>query len=133
MDKIIATLAAKFSELTESDVQLSVETIVNAMSAQLVRGGRIELRGFGTFRLNEHLPAASANAMPEPGNLDQNNFDQGSLNQDDLNQDDLDQDDLDQDDSIVIFKPGSVIRERINNLCNHEHESQLEPMNYRNV
>ena len=116
MDKIIATLATKFSELTESDVQLSVETIVNAMSAQLIRGGRIELRGFGTFRLNEHLPVASA--MPEPGNLNQNNFDQDSLNQ---------------DDSVVIFKPGSVIRERINNLCNHEHESQHEPMNYRNV
>jgi nucleoid DNA-binding protein len=123
MDKIIATLATKFSELTESDVQLSVETIVNAMSAQLVRGGRIELRGFGTFRLNEHLPAANVNALPEPGNLNQNNFNQVSLNQDDL----------DQDDSVVIFKPGSVIRERINNLCNHEHESQHEPMNYRNV
>ena len=131
MDKIIATLATKFSELTESDVQLSVETIVNAMSAQLVRGGRIELRGFGTFRLNEHLPVASA--MPEPGNLNQNNFDQDSLNQGSLNQYNPDHDNLDQDDSVVIFKPGSVIRERINNLCNHEHESQHEPMNYRNV
>ena len=108
MDKIIVTLATKFSDLTKSDVQLSVEAIVDAMSAQLIRGGRIELRGFGTFRLNQQLPVVRANAMPE------------------IN-------DLDQDESVVIFKPGSVIRERINNTCKHEHESKTEAMHYPNL
>ena len=113
MDKIIATLAGKFSELTESDVRLSVETIVNAMSAQLIRGGRIELRGFGTFRLNEQLPAISSTSMAEL--------------------DDLEQDDLEQEQPAVIFKPGLVIRERIHNISYHDHDSIAEQIRYLNI
>ena len=109
MDKIIATLASKFPELAESDVQLSVETIVNAMSAQLIRGGRIELRGFGTFRLNEQLHAISSSSMAET--------------------DDLEQDDLEQEQPAVIFKPGLVIRERIHNVSYHDHDSTLSRLN----
>ncbi len=97
MDKIIATLAGKFAELTESDVRLSVETIVNAMSAQLIRGGRIELRGFGTFRLNEQLPAIGSNSMAELNNPEQ-------------------------EQPAVIFKPGLVIRERIHKISYHDHD-----------
>jgi integration host factor subunit beta len=108
MDKLIATLAAKFPELTESDVQLSVETIINAMSAQLIRGGRIELRGFGTFRLNEQLPANRSNSM-------------GELNC------------LEQEVPTVIFKPGLVIRERINNISYHDHDHLAEQLRYINV
>ena len=108
MDKIIATLAGKFSELTESDVRLSVETIVNAMSAQLIRGGRIELRGFGTFRLNEQLPAISSTSMAEL-------------------------DDLEQEQPAVIFKPGLVIRERIHNISYHDHDSIAEQIRYLNI
>lgn len=107
MDKIIATLADKFSELTESDVQLSVETIVNAMSEQLIRGGRIELRGFGTFRLNEQLPANSRNSMAELNNLEELEV------------------------PTVIFKPGLVIRERINNISHHD--GLAEQHRYQNV
>lgn len=111
MDKIIATLADKFSELTESDVQLSVETIVNAMSEQLIRGGRIELRGFGTFRLNEQLPANSSNSMAELNNLELDN--------------------LELEVPTVIFKPGLVIRERINNISHHD--GLAEQHRYQNV
>ena len=108
MDKIITILAGKFPELTESDVQLSVETIVNAMSAQLIRGGRIELRGFGTFRLNGQLSAIDSDSMEE------------------LN-------DLEQALPAVIFKPGLVIRERINNICHHDQDSITEQLKYSNI
>ena len=108
MDKLIANLAGKFPELTESDVQLSVETIVNAMSAQLIRGGRIELRGFGTFRLNEQLPVIDSNSISELS-------------------------DLEQEVPMVIFKPGLVIRERINNISHYDHDSILEQLAYLNV
>ena len=108
MDKIIATLAGKFPELTESDVRLSVETIVNAMSAQLIRGGRIELRGFGTFRLNEQLPAISSTSIAKL-------------------------DDLEQEQPAVIFKPGLVIRERIHNISYHDHDSIAEQIKYLNI
>ena len=105
MDKIIANLAGKFTELTESDVRLAVETIVNAMSAQLIRGGRIELRGFGSFRLNDQQPAISSNVMAEVN-------------------------DLAQEQPAVIFKPGLVIRERIHNIGYHDHDSISEQIKY---
>ncbi len=99
MDKIIAILSGKFPELTESDVLLSVEIIVNAMSSQLIRGGRIELRGFGTFRLNEQMTGVSANTLQETNGLEQ-------------------------EAPVVIFKPGLIIRERINNMSHHDSSSE---------
>ena len=51
MDKLLANLKARFPELSEEDILLSVETMIGAMSSQLARGGRIELRGFGSFSL----------------------------------------------------------------------------------
>lgn len=55
MEKLLANLKARFPELSEEDILLSVETMINAMSAQLERGGRIELRGFGSFSLKTQL------------------------------------------------------------------------------
>lgn len=86
MDKLIANLEARFSDLSEEDIALSVETIINAMRLRLISGGRIELRGFGTFRLNNRLAEKYADHM----------FDS-------------DEDER----SFVLFKPGHVIRERI--------------------
>lgn len=43
MDKLIANLAAIFPDLTEADISLSVETIIDAMSSRIISGGRIEL------------------------------------------------------------------------------------------
>lgn len=91
MDKLIANLAARFPDLTEEDISLSVETIINAMRLRLISGGRIELRGFGSFRLNTN----SVDTCPKQL------FD----NQDEVQQ------------SVVIFKPGQVIRERINDVA----------------
>lgn len=89
MDKLIANLAARFPELTEQDIALSVETIINAMSARLINGGRIELRGFGSFSLNPQLADACDNSLLDTGV------------------------DIDNQPS-VIFKPGQTIRQRIN-------------------
>ncbi|WP_052177732.1 HU family DNA-binding protein [Methylotenera sp. G11] len=70
MHQLIAKLAARFPDLTEKDVLLSAEIIIEAMSARLIGGGRIELRGFGTFRLNIKPGAAggnlAANMSPRP-------------------------------------------------------------------
>lgn len=55
MDKLITNLAARFPDLTEDDISLSVETIIDAMSARLISGGCIELRGFGSFSLNAQI------------------------------------------------------------------------------
>ncbi|EXI71414.1 MAG TPA: integration host factor subunit beta [Candidatus Accumulibacter phosphatis] len=56
--ELIARLATQFQQLTAKDADLSVKAILEGMSESLVRGDRIEIRGFGTFALN-YRPARS--------------------------------------------------------------------------
>lgn len=90
MDKLIANLAAKFPDLTEDDISLSVKIMIDVMSARLTSGGRIELRGFGSFKLNTEIISACRNSI-------------------------LEANDYAPESQTVIFKPGQVIRERVNN------------------
>ncbi len=91
MDKLITNLAARFPDLTEDDISLSVETIIDAMSTRLISGGRIELRGFGSFSLNAQIVGVCRDAILET------NAEVAES-------------------PLVIFKPGQVISERINNI-----------------
>lgn len=56
--ELITRLAAQFPQLSAKDAELSAKAILEGMSESLARGGRIEIRGFGTFALN-HRPARS--------------------------------------------------------------------------
>jgi integration host factor subunit beta len=53
---LVAELAARFDQLTHRDVESSVNVILDAMSDTLLRGQRIEIRGFGSFAVR-HRPA----------------------------------------------------------------------------
>jgi len=46
---LVEDLAARFDQLTQRDAELAVKTILDAVSDALVRGQRIEIRGFGSF------------------------------------------------------------------------------------
>ena len=48
---LIAELAASNSHLTTADVELIVETIFDQIAGALARGERVELRGFGAFKV----------------------------------------------------------------------------------
>lgn len=61
--ELIAQLAAHFPQLTNKDAELSVKAILEGMSEALVRGGRIEIRGFGSFSLNYRPPRKGRNPM----------------------------------------------------------------------
>lgn len=54
--ELITLLSEKFSQLVHKDAELSVKTIIDSLSNNLSRGGRVEIRGFGSFSLN-HRPA----------------------------------------------------------------------------
>ena len=47
--ELIAKLAAENPHLTRTDVERVVNTLLEAMTTALERGGRVELRGFGAF------------------------------------------------------------------------------------
>ena len=49
---LIAALAARFSHLTAKDAEIAVKEILDAIGSSLTHGGRVEIRGFGSFSLN---------------------------------------------------------------------------------
>ena len=59
--ELIAQLAERFPQLVAKDADLAVKMILDAMSEALVRGDRIEIRGFGSFALNYRPPRLGRN------------------------------------------------------------------------
>jgi integration host factor subunit beta len=47
--------------LTERDVELAVQAMLDVMSDALASGERIEIRGFGSFSLHSHPPRTARN------------------------------------------------------------------------
>jgi integration host factor subunit beta len=58
---IVEALAEQFSQLTNKDSEQAVKTILDAMGDALVRGHRIEIRGFGSFSINRRPPRMGRN------------------------------------------------------------------------
>ena len=58
---IVSRLAHKQTQLTEEDVELAVNTILNNMINGLVSGERVEIRGFGSLSLHFRPPRVGRN------------------------------------------------------------------------
>ncbi len=58
---LIAKLAERFPQLLARDAELAVKVILDTMAEALMRGGRIEIRGFGSFALNYRPPRTGRN------------------------------------------------------------------------
>lgn len=58
---LIAKLAERYPQLLAKDADLAVKVILDAMAGTLARGGRIEIRGFGSFALNYRPPRIGRN------------------------------------------------------------------------
>ena len=85
---LVEELAAHFDQLTQRDAEFAVQAILDAMNDALVRGHRIEIRGFGSFSVNHRAPRIGRNprsgasvAIPEK--------------------------------RVVHFKPGKALREAV--------------------
>ena len=59
--ELIQQLATYHPQLTAKDLDMAVRVILDAMSNTLSKGGRIEIRGFGSFVLNYRPPRLSRN------------------------------------------------------------------------
>ena len=58
---LIVKLAERYPQLVAKDAELAVKVILDAMASALTRGGRIEIRGFGSFALNYRPPRTGRN------------------------------------------------------------------------
>ena len=58
---LVEELAAQFDQLTQRDAELAVKSILDAVSEALVKGQRIEIRGFGSFSVTQRPPRLGRN------------------------------------------------------------------------
>ena len=63
--ELIERIAHKQSQLVYRDVELAVKTILEHMAECLAGGGRIEIRGFGSFSL--HFRSGRVGRNPKTG------------------------------------------------------------------
>lgn len=87
--ELIEAIAARQTQLSTKDVELAIKTILEHMSQSLSTGGRIEIRGFGSFSLHYREPRRGRN--PKTGDTVQLT---GKY--------------------VPHFKPGKELRERVN-------------------
>ncbi|UCV17923.1 integration host factor subunit beta [Ferribacterium limneticum] len=59
--ELIASLSQRFPQLVLKDAELSVAEILGALGNAISRGGRVEIRGFGSFSLNYRPPRIGRN------------------------------------------------------------------------
>lgn len=89
--ELIEKLSLKQGQLTSKDVEFAVKTLTEQMAQTLASGGRIEIRGFGSFSLHYRPPRIGRN--PKTG-------DAVAL----------------AGKYVPHFKPGKELRERVNTL-----------------
>jgi len=58
---LITKLAECYPQLLAKDAELAVKVIIDTMADALASGGRIEIRGFGSFSLNYRPPRIGRN------------------------------------------------------------------------
>jgi integration host factor subunit beta len=87
--ELIDHIVSKQTQLSAKDVELAVKAIISYMSEVLSEGGRIEIRGFGSFSLHYRAPRIGRNPKTgEPVELS------GKY--------------------VPHFKPGKELRDRVN-------------------
>ena len=95
--ELIDQITEKQLQLSAKDVELAVKTIVEEMSKTLSNGGRIEIRGFGSFSL--HYRESRTGRNPKTGDAVRLSGKH-----------------------VPHFKPGKELRERVNNSrLTHPH------------
>lgn len=59
--ELIDRITARQTQLSPRDVELAVKTVIEEMANRLADGGRIEIRGFGSFSLHFRAPRVGRN------------------------------------------------------------------------
>ena len=64
---LIQRMALRFPQLPARDAEISVRRIITAIADSLARGGRVEIRGFGSFAVTYRAPRRGRN--PRTGEM----------------------------------------------------------------
>lgn len=88
--QLITDIGQQLSHISEKDIASSINNIIEQMSEKLSNGGRIEIRGFGSFCLHYRPPRKAHNPKTGEKLVTQPKY-------------------------AVHFKPGKELREHVNN------------------
>lgn len=58
---LIEKVSGKFDSLTRKQTEIVVETVFETMKEALIKGEKIEIRGFGNFKLKNRRPRIARN------------------------------------------------------------------------
>lgn len=58
---LVEKVAEKVKNFTKSNVELIVDTIFDNMAASLAKGDKVEIRGFGSFKVKRHKARKARN------------------------------------------------------------------------
>lgn len=86
---LVEKMASKFGHLPYQDVELALDTLLAAITGALVRGGRVEIRGFGSMSVSHQDARIGRN----PRNGQQVDIPARR---------------------VIRFKPGKALRENVN-------------------
>jgi integration host factor subunit beta len=59
--ELIARLAKHYPQLVTKDIEIAANAILEAITASLAKGRRVEVRGFGSFEINYRPPRIGRN------------------------------------------------------------------------
>jgi integration host factor subunit beta len=93
--ELIDRITDKQAQLSSKDVELTVKSILEYMSQMLSEGGRIEIRGFGSFSLHYRVPRIGRNPKTGAPVALSGKY-------------------------VPHFKPGKELRDRVNNSLSSE-------------
>jgi len=97
--ELISTLSSRVRSLHQSDVEVVVSELLEAMKGAIVRGDRVEVRGFGSFDFKVRSPRKARN--PKTGEI----LFVGAK-------------------KMIYFKPGKELRERVDMAMQEEPEKE---------
>ena len=99
--ELIDHIAGKQTQLSSKDVELAIKAILENMSQVLSGGGRIEIRGFGSFSLHYRIPRVGRNPKTGTPVALSGKY-------------------------VPHFKPGKELRDRVNNSMLAEKQQFLQ-------
>ena len=99
--ELIDHIAGKQTQLSSKDVELAIKAILENMSQVLSGGGRIEIRGFGSFSLHYRVPLVGPNPKTGTPVALSGKY-------------------------VPHFKPGKELRDRVNNSMLAEKQQFLQ-------
>ena len=99
--ELIDHITGKQTQLSSKDVELAIKAILENMSQVLSGGGRIEIRGFGSFSLHYRVPRVGRNPKTGTPVALSGKY-------------------------VPHFKPGKELRDRVNNSMLAEKQQFLQ-------